>query len=111
MSRQRITVSSAIRHALLSQAAARACEHERLRGLGRHRGVAAVGVGAHGLAELLVQRRAADQHDVSSRRPFAFSSSITTFMYGIVVVSSADMPEDVGLVLLERGEVVLDRRC
>jgi hypothetical protein len=34
---------------------------------------------------------------------------MTTFMYGIVVVSSADMPEDVGLVLLERVEVFLDR--
>jgi hypothetical protein len=34
---------------------------------------------------------------------------MTTFMYGIVVVSSARHPEDVGLVLLERREVVLDR--
>ena len=34
---------------------------------------------------------------------------MTTFMYGIVVVSSARHAEDVGLVLLERGEVLLDR--
>src|SRR3990170_1268784 len=49
------TASGDLRTALLN-------EHtSRLRG---DCGVAAIGVGAHGLAELLVQRRATDEHDV-----------------------------------------------
>ena len=38
--------------------------HVVLGGLDRHGGVAAIGIGADGLAEFLVERRAADQHDI-----------------------------------------------
>ena len=39
--------------------------------------------------------------------PAFLSSSMTTFMYGIVVVSSARHAQDVGLVLVERGDELL----
>ena len=43
-----------------------------------------------------------------SRRPFSASVSMTTFMYGIVVVSSADMPRMSGLWSFEGGEELVD---
>src|SRR5512134_619068 len=49
---------------LLREGTALALGHEALGGLHGHGGVAAVGVGADRVRELLVERRAADQHDI-----------------------------------------------
>src|SRR5512134_1534999 len=57
-----VSTAAAIRSARVRRRPTR-CD-QLLRGLDRDGGIAAIGVGAHGLAELLVERRAADEDDV-----------------------------------------------
>ncbi len=54
--------------------------HEVLGSFDRHRRIAAIGIGADGLAEFLVQWCTADQHDVVVTNALSFIVSMTTFM-------------------------------
>ena len=94
----RLASTRALAASLPSGRAGAALVDEPAGGLGGDPCIAAIGVGADGRAELLVERRATDQHDVVvPDPPVACSVWMTTFMYGMVVVSSADMPRMSGL--------------
>ena len=82
---------------------------QRLGGLHGDRRVAAVGVGADGLAERLVQRRAADQHDVVVADALVLHRVDHDLHVRHRRREQRGQAEDVGLVLFERRQVFLDR--
>ena len=72
-------------------------------------GVTAVGVCAHGLAELLVQRRATDQHDEVLAHALLFQGVDDDLHVGHGGGEQRRHAEDVRLVLFHGGQILLDR--
>ena len=88
--------SGSARIAFDLNAGPRAAGDQRLRRLNRDGRVAAVRIGADRLRELLVERRAADEHDVLVAQTLLLERVDDDLHVGIVVVS-ADI-RDIGLV-------------
>jgi hypothetical protein len=82
---------------------------ERLGGVDRDGGVAAIGVGADGLAEILVERRAADQHDIVVAHAFLDQRVDHDLHVGHGGRQQRGHAENVGLLALDGFEIVLDR--
>ena len=82
--------------------------HEGLGGLDRDRGVAAVGIGADRLGERLVQRRAADQHDVVVADALLLQRVDHDLHVRHGRGQQRRHAQDVRLVLLERIQILLD---
>ena len=86
-----------------------AASHERLGGLNRHRGIAAIGVGPDRLRERLVQRGPADKDDVVAAHPLFLQGVDDDLHVGHGGGQQRRHPQDLGLMLLDRLEIVLDR--
>src|SRR5687768_13453785 len=82
---------------------------QRLRGLNRDGRVAAVRIGADRLRELLVERRAADEHYVLVAQALLLERVDYDLHVGHRRREERRHPEDIGLVFLERLEIFLDR--
>ena len=79
-----------------------------LGGLDRDRGVAAVGVGTHRVGEGLVQRRAADQDDIVVADALLLHRVDHDLHVGHGRGEQGRHAQDVGLVLLQRLQILVD---
>src|SRR6185436_17091700 len=82
--------------------------HQGLGGLGSDGGIATIRVGTHRLAEFLVQGCAADQHDVVVADALLDHRVDHDLHVRHRRGEQRGHAQDVGLVLLERGQVLLD---